>query len=116
MKALGKIFVYILVILLIFPLFVLFNLFITCKDYIWSVLISAGVFYLILGFTGISCLLTIALSIILTSIGQAVYNKTYNLVSEGIDRKKNKLSDVEKSQYDRSNKIDSIIGRLGGIN
>lgn len=109
-KALG----FILGVFLVFPLLGLASFLIACKDYYWSAIISAGTFFLIMGFSGVACFLAIAMTIILTAVGQQVYKFSIKLIDENMEKKLSKLTEEEKTQRNRGIQIDNIIGRFGG--
>lgn len=115
-KLFGKVFGFILGVTLIFPVLGLISLFMTCKNYFYSAVISAVTFYLILGFTGVACFLTFCMTIIMTYIGTLVYKKGIDIIDRSMESKLNKLSEEEKTQRSRGIKIDDIIGRFGGLN
>lgn len=112
---LSKIFGYIIGVILIFPILVMLGLLVTCRNYIWSAVISAGLFYLILGFTGVACFLTLSLTIILSYLGDLTYKKFVETIDKSMEEKLNNFSDEEKAQRKRALVIDDIIGRYGDL-
>ena len=111
LKGLG----YLFGVTLVFPILCLVSLLVTCRNYVWSTVISAGLFYLILGFTGVACFLALSLTVILTYLGSLTYKKFVEIIDKGMEEKLNKLTPEEKTQRKRGLGIDDILGRYGGL-
>jgi len=110
-----KIFSFILTIVVLFPIIGLFCFLIVCKNYLYSILISAFTFYLILGFTGVSCFLAISTCVVLTYIANHVHNIGLKLIDDSMEKKMREISDAEKTQINRGFKIDDILDRMSGL-
>lgn len=112
----SKLLGYLFGVIFVFPFLSLVGLLVTCRNYISSIFVSGGFFYLILGFTGISCFFTLSLTIVLTYLGKLTFKKFNVIIDNAMEKKLRELSDDEKIRHNRSMNINNIIGRYGGLN